>query len=233
MLQMAQAAPDIHNLPEAYRRMYDALEIKNVDTLFQQQQPVPPRDPISEEQAAMLGQPIQAFEWQDHEAYIANHSAFIQNPMVQQQPQVAQMISANIQEHQAMLYKQQVEQAMGQPLPPLEQITPDIMNQIAQAAAQATAEVTGKAKAVQEAVELQRIDPVIEVQREEIAQRAQKDSMQAQLDAEKIVSNEAIAEMKIAADREKTLIQAQQEAERTFAETLKQVREADTKSRGE
>jgi hypothetical protein len=233
MLQMAQAAPEIHNLPEAYRRMYDALEIKNVESLFQQEQEVPPRDPISEAQAAMLGQPIQAFEWQEHEAYIANHSAFIQNPMVQQQPQAAQMISANIQEHQAMLYKQQVEQAMGQPLPPLEQITPEIMNQIAQSAAQATAEVTGKAKAVQEAVELQRIDPVIEVQREEIAQRAQKDATQAQLDAEKIISNEAIAEMKIAADREKTLIQAQQEAERTYAENLKQVREADTKSRGE
>ena len=233
MLQMAQAAPEIHNLPEAYRRMYDALEIKNVDSLFQQEQEVPPRDPISEAQAAMLGQPIQAFEWQEHEAYIANHSAFIQNPMVQQQPQAAQMISANIQEHQAMLYKQQVEQAMGQPLPPLEQITPEIMNQIAQSAAQATAEVTGKAKAVQEAVELQRIDPVIEVQREEIAQRAQKDATQAQLDAEKIISNEAIAEMKIAADREKTLIQAQQEAERTYAENLRQVREADTKSRGE
>jgi hypothetical protein len=175
MLQMAQAAPEIHNLPEAYRRMYDALEIKNVESLFQQEQEVPPRDPISEAQAAMLGQPIQAFEWQEHEAYIANHSAFIQNPMVQQQPQAAQMISANIQ----------------------------------------------------------RIDPVIEVQREEIAQRAQKDATQAQLDAEKIISNEAIAEMKIAADREKTLIQAQQEAERTYAENLKQVREADTKSRGE
>ena len=233
MLQMAQAAPEIHNLPEAYKRMYDALEIKNVDALFQQQQEVPPRDPISEEQAAMLGQPIQAFEWQDHESYVAAHSSFIQNPMVQQQPQAAQMISANIQEHQAMLYKQQVEQAMGQPLPPLEQMTPEIMNQIAQAAAQATAEVTGKAKAVQEAVELQRIDPVIEVQREEIAQRAQKDATQAQLDADKIISNEAIAEMKIAADREKTLIQATQEAERTYAENLKQVREADTKSRGQ
>ena len=233
MLQMAQAAPEIHNLPEAYKRMYNALEIKNVESLFQQQQEVPPRDPISEEQAALLGQPIKAFEWQDHEAYVAAHSSFIQNPMVQQQPQVAQMISANIQEHQAMLYKQQVEQAMGQPLPPLEQMTPEIMNQIAQAAAQATAEVTGKAQAVQEAVELQRIDPVIEVQREEIAQRAQKDATQAQLDAEKIISNEAIAEMKIAADREKTLIQAQQEAERTYAENLRQVREADTKSRGE
>ena len=232
MLQMAQAAPEIHNLPEAYKRMYNALEIKNVESLFQQQQEVPPRDPISEEQAALLGQPIKAFEWQDHEAYVAAHSSFIQNPMVQQQPQVAQMISANIQEHQAMLYKQQVEQAMGQPLPPLEQMTPEIMNQIAQAAAQATAEVTGKAQAVQEAVELQRIDPVIEVQREEIAQRAQKDATQAQLDAEKIISNEAIAEMKIAADREKTLIQAQQEAERTYAENLRQVREADTKSRG-
>ena len=233
LLQMAQAAPDIHNLPEAYRRMYDALEIKNVETLFQQQQQVPPRDPISEEQAAMLGQPIQAFDWQDHEAYIAAHSAFIQNPMVQDNPLAVQTISANIQEHQAMLYRQQVEQVMGQPLPPLEQMTPEIMNQVAFAAAQATAEVTGRAKAVQEAVELQRIDPVIEVQREEIAQRAQKDATQAQLDAEKIISTEAIAEMKIAADREKTLIQAQQEADRTFADTLKQVREADTKSRGD
>ena len=233
MLQMAQTSPEIHNLPEAYRRMYDALEIKNVDSLFQQEQEVPPRDPISEEQAAMLGQPIQAFDWQDHEAYIAAHSAFIQNPMVQDNPLAVQTISANIQEHQAMLYKQQVEQVMGQPLPPLEQMTPEIMNQIAFAAAQATAEVTGRAKALQEAVELQRIDPVIEVQREEIAQRAQKDATQAQLDAEKIISTEAIAEMKIAADREKTLIQAQQEADRTFADTLKQVREADTKSRGE
>ena len=233
MLQMAQVAPEIHNLPEAYRRMYDALEIKNVDSLFQQEQEVPPRDPISEEQAAMLGQPIQAFEWEDHEAYIAAHSAFIQNPMVQDNQMAIQTISANIQEHQAMLYKQQIEQVMGQPLPPLEQMTPEIMNQVAFASAQATAEVTGRAKAVQEAVELQRIDPVIEVQREEIAQRAQKDATQAQLDAEKIISTEAIAEMKIAADREKTLIQAQQEADRTFAETLKQVREADTKSRGE
>ena len=233
MLQMAQAAPDIHNLPEAYRRMYDALEIKNVDALFNQDQPVPPRDPISEEQAVMLGQPIQAFEWEDHESYIAAHGAFLQNPMLQENPRAAQAISANIQEHQAMLYKQQIEQSMGQPLPPLEQMTPEIMNQIAFASAQATAEVTGRAKAVQEAVELQRIDPVIEVQKEEIAQRAQKDATQAQLDAEKILSNEAIAEMKIAADREKTLIQAQQEADRTFADTLKQVREADTKSRGE
>jgi hypothetical protein len=233
MLQMAQAAPDIHNLPEAYRRMYTALEIKNVDTLFKQEQQVPPRDPISEEQAAMLGEPIQAFEWEDHEAYIAVHGAFLQNPMVQDNPLVIQIISANIQEHQAMLYRQQIEQVMGQPLPPLEQMTPEMMNQVASASAQATAEVTGRAKALQEAVELQRIDPVIEVQREEIAQRAQKDATQAQLDAEKIVSTEAIAEMKIAADREKTLIQAQQEADRTFAETLKQVREADTKSRGD
>ena len=148
----------------------------------------------------MLGQPIQAFEWEDHESYIAAHGAFLQNPMLQENPRAAQAISANIQEHQAMLYKQQIEQSMGQPLPPLEQMTPEIM---------------------------------IEVQKEEIAQRAQKDATQAQLDAEKILSNEAIAEMKIAADREKTLIQAQQEADRTFADTLKQVREADTKSRGE
>jgi len=239
-LQMAQAAPEIHNLQEAYRRMYEALEIKNPQSLFKQQPQVPPRDPISEEQAAMMGQPIKAFEWQDHEAYIAAHSSFIENPMAQQNSMVPQMLTANIQEHQSMMYKIQIEEAMGQPLPPLEelqQMPPEesqkIMNEIAQMATRATAEVTGKAQALVKAEELQKLDPVIELQKAEIEQKAEAVDKKAQVDLEKIQSQEAIAEMKIAAEREKNVQSALLESDRTYSDILKNIREADTKSRTE
>ena len=242
-LQMAQAAPDIHNLKEAYRRMYEALEIKNPETLFKpepQVPEVPPRDPISEQQAAMLGQPIKAFEWQDHEAYIAAHSSFIQNPMVSQNQNAVQMVSANIQEHQAMLYKIQIEEAMGQPLPPLEELqkmppeqAQQIMNEIAQAATQATAQVTGRAEAMAKAEEIEKMDPIIELQRAEIRQKAVAADQKAEVDREKIESQEAIAEMKIAQQREKDVQSSILEADRTYADILNTVREADEKTRGE
>ena len=242
-LQMAQAAPDIHNLKEAYRRMYEALEIKNPETLCKpepQVPEVPPRDPISEQQAVMLGQPIKAFEWQDHEAYIASHSSFIQNPMVSQNQNAVQMVSANIQEHQAMLYKLQIEEAMGQPLPPLEELqqmppeqSQQIMNEIAQAATQATAQVTGRAEAMAKAEEIEKMDPIIELQRAEIRQKAVAADQKAEVDREKIESQEAIAEMKIAQQREKDVQSSILEADRTYADILNTVREADEKTRGE
>ena len=239
-LQMAQAAPEIHNLQEAYRRVYEALEIKNPQTLFKQEQQVPPRDPISEQQAAMMGQPIKAFEWQDHEAYIASHSSFMQNPMSQQNPMVGQTLSANIQEHQSMLYKIQIEESMGQSLPPLEelqQMPPEqaqqIMNEIAQAATKATAEVTGKAQALAKAEELQRLDPVIELQKAEIKQKAEASDQKTETERQRIESQEAIAEMKIAAEREKNVQSSILEADRTYADILNTVREADEKTRGE
>ena len=239
-LQMAQAAPEIHNLQEAYRRMYEALEIKNPQSLFKQEPQVPPRDPISEEQAAMMGQPIKAFEWQDHEAYIAVHSSFIQNPMARENQMVVQMISSNIQEHQSMLYKLQIEEAMGQSLPPLEELqqmppeqSQQIMNQIAQMATKATAEVTGRAEALAKAEELQRIDPIIELQKAEIRQKAVASEQKREVEKEKIESQEAIAEMKIAAEREKNVQSSILEADRTYADILNTVREADEKTRTE
>ena len=237
-LQMAQAAPEIHNMQEAYRRMYEALEIKNPQTLFKEEPQVPPRDPISEQQAAMMGKPIKAFEWQDHEAYIEAHSFFVQNPMAQQNEMVVQMISSNIQEHQSMKYRLEIEEAMGQPLPPLEelqQMPPEqaqqIMNEIAQKATQATAEVTGRAQAVAEAEEKAKMDPIIELQKAEIRQRAVASEQKREVEKDKIESQEAIAEMKIAAEREKNVQSSILEADRTYADILNTVREADEKTR--
>ena len=239
-LQIAQAAPEIHNLREAYRRMYEALEIKNIDLILPPPAEVPPRDPVSEQQAAILGQPIKAFEFQNHEAYVAAHGAFVQNPMIQQNQAAIQAVSSNIQEHQAMLYRQQVEQALGQQLPPLEELqnmppeqSQQIMNQIALAAADATQKVTGQQQALAQAEQNAQVDPIIEVKEKEIAQKAQGDALRAQVDQAKIESQEAIAEMKVAQDREEALLKAQNESNKTYGQILKDVRSADTKTKGD
>ena len=239
-LQMAQAAPQIHNLREAYKRMYEALEVKNIELLLPPPPQVPPRDPISEQQATILGQPIKAFEFQNHEAYIAAHSAFLQNPTMQQNQAAMQAIQANIQEHQAMLYKQQIEQALGQPLPPLDQMqnmppeqAQQLMNEIATAAATATQQVTGQAQAMQQAQQNAQMDPIVELKKEEIAQRAQGDALRAQVDQAKIESQEAIAEMKVAQDREEALLKAQGDLTKTYNQILKDVRTSDTNTKGD
>ena len=236
-LQMAQAAPQIHDLREAYKRMYEALEVKNIDALLPVANQVPPRDPITEQQSAMLGQPIKAFEFQSHEAYIAAHAAFMQNPMIQQIPVALQSIQANIQEHQAMLYKQQIEEALGQPLPELQEgqeMPPEVMNQIAAAAAKATQEVTGQAQAMAEAQQkAEELDPLLQVKREEIEASKQRDALRTQVDLAKIESQESIAEMKVAQDREEALLKAQDNVNKNYGQILKDVRSADTNTRGD
>lgn len=232
-LQMAQAAPQIHDLREAYKRMYEALEVKDIDGILPPVQDIPPRDPISEQQAAMTGQPIKAFEFQNHDAYIAAHSSFLQNPMVAQNQTAQMAISANIQEHQAMLYKQQIEQVLGQQLPELgSEIPPEVMNELALLAAQATQVVTGQAQAMAQAQQNAQMNPIVELKREEIAQKAQSDALKSQVDLAKIESTEAIAEMKIAQDREEALMKEKESIRKSYAELLRDVRNSDNQNRG-
>ena len=232
-LQMAQAAPQIHDLREAYKRMYEALEIKNIDAILPPVAEIPPRDPISEQQAAMTGQPIKAFEFQNHDAYIAAHSSFLQNPMIAQNQTAQLAISANIQEHQSMLYKQQIEMVLGQQLPPLgQEMPPEAMNQLALLAAQATQVVTGQAQALAQAQQMAQINPIVELKKEEIAQKAQSDALKSQVDLAKIESNEAIAEMKIAQDREEALMKEKESIRKTYSELLRDVRSSDNQNRG-
>src|SRR5210317_933383 len=232
-LQMAQAAPQIHDLREAYKRMYEALEVKDIDGILPPVQDIPPRDPISEQQAAMTGQPIKAFEFQNHDAYIAAHSSFLQNPMVAQNQTAQMAISANIQEHQAMLYKQQIEQVLGQQLPELgSEIPPEVMNELALLAAQATQVVTGQAQAMAQAQANAQMNPIVELKQQEIAQKAQSDALKSQVDLAKIESNEAIAEMKIAQDREEALMKEKESIRKTYSELLRDVRSSDINNRG-
>ena len=251
-LQMAQAAPELHDLRESYRKMYIALNIKDIDALLPPEKEVPPRDPISEQQAAMTGNPIKAYPFQNHEAYIGAHSAFMQNPMVQQNPIAMQAIGANIQEHQSMLYRQQIEQAMGQPLPPMEdgQMPPEVMNQIAMMAAQATQQVTGQAQAMAQAQAAAQQNPQMEMfqqqlqlEREQLMQKAEDDArdaqlaaMKAELDAqikrEKIEADLRVQDTKFAIELQELELKAKADADKNYNELVKTVRES-RKTNGE
>ena len=243
-LQMAQAAPELHDLRESYRKMYIALNIKDIDALLPPEEEVPPRDPISEQQAVLTGNPIKAFDFQNHEAYIASHSAFLQNPMVQQNPKAIQAIGANIQEHQAMLYRIQIEQAMGQPLPPIDQpMPPEVMNQIAMMATQATQQVTGQAQALAKAQEMAQRDPQremfeaqLQLEKEQLAQKAQDDmrdaevtltkaELDAQIKREKIEADLKVQDTKSAIELQELEQKSKVDAEKNYTELVKVVRE--------
>ena len=245
-LQLAQAAPELHDLRESYRKMYIALNIKDIDALLPPEQEVPPRDPISEQQAAMTGDPIKAYPFQNHEAYIGAHSSFMENPMIQENPAAMQAMGANIQEHQAMLYRQQIEQAMGQPLPQIEegQMPPEVMNQIAMMAAQATQKVTGQAQALAEAEAAAQQDPQrqmfeaqLQLEKEQLAQKAEDDmrdaelSMaKAQLDAqikrEKIDADSRVQDTKAAIELQELEQKTKADAEKNYTELVKTVRDS-------
>ena len=242
-LQMAQAAPQLHDLRESYKKMYIALNIKDIDALLPPEQEVPARDPISEQQAVLTGTPIRAYEFQNHEAYIAAHSAFMQNPMVQQNPVASQAIGANIQEHQAMLYKLQIEQAMGQPLPEIQagQMPPEMMNEIALMAQAATQQVTGQAQAMAAAMQTpdpqrQMFEQQLQLEREQLMQKegddqrdAQLAAMKAELDAqikrEKIEADLRVQDTKAAIELQELEQRAKVDAEKNYTELVKTVRE--------
>ena len=249
-LQMAQAAPELHDLRESYKKMYIALNIKDIDALLPPEAEVPPRDPISEQQAALTGDPIKAFDFQNHEAYIASHSAFLQNPMVQSNPPVIQAITANIQEHQAMLYKIQIEQAMGQPLPEMQdgQMPPEVMNQIALMAAQATQQVTGQAQAMARAQAMAQQNPQMEMfqqqlqlEKEQLMQKEQEDvrdkevqltkaELDAQVKREKIEADAKKEDTKAAIDLQELEQKSKADADKNFTELVKTVRDSRNKN---
>jgi hypothetical protein len=107
-LQLAQAAPDIHNTHEAYRRMYDALDIKNIDAILPPPQQPQPVDPATENGNAIKGTPLQAFQEQDHEAHVRAHITLLSSQASQANPQGYIMLQAHVQEHVGMMARDQI-----------------------------------------------------------------------------------------------------------------------------
>lgn len=203
VLQMAQATPQIYDLPQLHRQMIEVLGIKNADKLVPTKEDIKPADPVSENMAVLVGKPIKAFIYQDHEAHIATHQAFLQDPQIAafigQSPaaqQVVAALQAHIAEHIAFSYRQQVEAKLGAQLPPPDEEMPeDIEKLLSQSMAKAGVQLAQQKQqqAAQQAAQQQAQDPVVQMQQQELQlkvaeqqRKAQKDQADAALDAAKL-----------------------------------------------
>jgi hypothetical protein len=229
VLQLAQTAPQLYNLPLLHRQMVEVLGIKNANKLIPMEDDMHPTDPVSENQNILKMKPVKAFIEQNHEAHIAVHMAAMQDPKIAQlvgQSPLAQQIQAAMQahiaEHLGYAYRQQIEQIMGTTLPPEAQegeeppkMPPQMAAQVAQMSAQAAQQLLGKnqQEAQQQQAQQQMQDPIIQMQMKdqelkeaELQRKKQKDLMDAaakadQLDIEqeRIAAQKEIAGMQVGA----------------------------------
>ena len=193
VMQMAQAAPQIYDLPQLHRQMIEVLGIKNADKLVPTDDDMAPVDPISENMDALTGSPIKAFMYQEHQAHISAHQAFIQDPMIAQTigqnplaNQIMGELQAHIAEHTAFLYRRQIEERIGAPLPPPnEELSEEIETQLAQLQATAAIQLTQahQQQQAQQEAEQQAQDPIMQMRQEELRLKGEEQERKALKDA--------------------------------------------------
>jgi|TARA_X000001382_G_scaffold50498_1_gene34243 hypothetical protein len=175
-LQTAMSNPQIHNIHEAYRRVYEALGTKQIETLLKPPPKQPePMDPAKENARALQMQLLTAFEFQDHDAHIAAHMAFMQSRMVQINPQVYALLQAHISDHISFKAKIEVrEQLMQEPvMVALSQQDPQQYQiQFDKAVATAVAEITEGLVRGEIEAKAGQVDPLVRLKQQEIDLRA-------------------------------------------------------------
>ena len=207
VLQLAQNAPQIYNLPQLHRQMLSVLGIQNAQKLIPLEDDQKPQDPITENMNILRQKPVKAFIYQDHEAHITAHTNFMQDPLtakvIGQNPQAQMMaaaLQAHIAEHFGFKYRQMIEQQLGAPLPYFKDEDEDFIPeeyevQISRLVAQASAQVLqqNQAQAAQQQAQQQAQDPIIQMQQQELQikaqeqqRKAQKDQIDAQLKVEQL-----------------------------------------------
>jgi hypothetical protein len=218
-LQMAQQAPQIYDLPQLHRQMIEVLGIKNADKLVPTKDDAKPTDPVSENMDALIGKPIKAFIYQDHDAHIATHMAFMQDPMIAQtigqNPQAQQImmsLQAHIAEHLGFSYRKQLEDKLGAPLPPPgEELPEDIEVQLSRLVAQAGQQLTQahQQQAAAQQAQQQAQDPMIQMQQAELQLKAQEAQRKAQKDMADLQLRAAEQQRKAQKDQADAALEAQ------------------------
>jgi len=198
VIQLAQMAPQIYDLPQLHRQMLDVLGIKNAEKLVPLPDDEMPVDPISENMNALNGKPLKAFITQDQQAHIAAHQMFMQDPLVMktigQNPQanmIMAALQAHIADHLGFYYRTMIEKQMGVPMPPPNEHLPDDVEvQLSRLVAQASAQVMQANTAQAQQAQAQQLaqDPLIQMQQQELQikgaeqqRKQQKDQIDTQL----------------------------------------------------
>jgi hypothetical protein len=197
VLQLAQQAPQIYNMPQLHRQMLEVLGIKNASKLVELEDDAKPKDPITENMDVFKGKPVKAFIYQDHEAHLMAHQNFLQDPttaaMMGQNPQAQSImgaLQAHMAEHFGFKYRQQIEQELGAPLPYLkdgqdqEDIPEEYEVQLSRLVAQASSQLLQKhqQEQAQQQAQQQAEDPIIQMQKQELEIKSQDQQRRAAKD---------------------------------------------------
>jgi len=251
VLQMSQSAPQIYDLPQLHRQMIEVLGVKNADKLVPTEDDAKPTDPVSENMDALVGKPMKAFIYQDHDAHIATHMAFMQDPMIMQSigqnPQakpIMAALQAHIAEHLGFRYRKQVEEKLGAPLPPPgEQLPEQVEVNLARLVADAGQQLTQQhqQQAAQQQAQQKAQDPVIQMQQaelqikqQEVQRKAAKDQMDAQvkqaeleLKARDQMQDAQIDQAELALKEQELILEAKKDGVKMAAERRKNNAKAD------
>ena len=239
VMQMAQGAPQLYDLPYLHRQMLEVLGIKNASKLVPMDDDQKPKDPVSENMNVINGKPVKAFIYQDHEAHIAVHMAAAQDPLIQQmvgQSPNAQAVmaamAAHLSEHLAFAYRKKIEDAAGVPYPApdaeMSESTELDISRLAAAAAQKVLQ-QNQQQAAQQKAQQQAQDPIVQMQQQELQLKQQEfqlkekkmlvDAAEAKdkmdIERERIAAQERIAGLQVGAkvSTDKAKLSAQQQAE--------------------
>jgi hypothetical protein len=241
VLQLAQTAPQLYNLPLLHRQMLEVLNIKDAEKLVPMPEDQKPEDPITENQSILMGKPVKAFAYQDHKAHITIHMSAMQDPKIMQLLQgnpMAQQMQASmmnhINEHLGMEYRKQIEIQLGFNLPPQEDesgeeinMNPEVEARLAPMLAQAAQRLLqqNQAEVAQQQAQQAQQDPIVQMQQQELQikmaeqqRKAAKDQMDAQLrqQQQQIETGRIMAQTEL--EREKMAANQKMEAIRTAVE---------------
>jgi len=236
VLQLAQQAPQLYDLAYLHRQMLEVLGIQNAQKLVPMEDDEVPKDPISENIAAVKGKPMKAFIFQDHDAHIAAHQAFMADPMVMktigQNPQanmIMAALQAHIAEHLGYQYRAQVEGQMGVALPPPDKKMPEEVEvQLSRLIAQASQQLLQmhQGQAAQEQAQQQAQDPLIQIQQAQL----QIEQQDAQRKLAKDNADVAIKQQQLQIERDRIAAQQQTESMRIQADMQKSKESDSTKA---
>ena len=178
VMQLAQGAPQLYDMPYLHRQMLEVLGVQNAEKLVKLDDEEKPRDPVSENMSLLNGKPVKAFIYQDHEAHITVHTSAMQDPKIAklmgQNPQAQAIMAAgaaHIQEHLAFAYRKQLEEQAGVPYPaPDAEMSEETETQISRLAAAAAQQLLQKnqAEAAQQQAQQAQQDPIVQMKQKEI-----------------------------------------------------------------
>ena len=235
VMQLAQQNPDIYDMVELNRQMLDVLGVKNADKLIPQKDNMKPMDPVTENMNIINGKPVKAFIYQDHEAHIKTHLAFINDPKIReligQSPNANKIFAAmeaHIAEHIAFAYRNKIEEELGAPLPPPgEPLPEDVEVELSRLVAKSADQLLQKniAEAKQEQIAQQEQDPLIQMQQQEL----QIKQMEAQAKAKKMTDDSAIDAARLQLDKAKMESQERIAGAKIGADAVSQQKELDAK----